>query len=72
MKKIRFIIHPEYFDANNIFSYTFIHNLKHKQKMAQDLSIKIKIALKKQILGNNFKHQIHQIQRITVRNGKTE
>ena len=46
-KKIRFIIHPEYFDANNIFSHPFIHNLKHKSNMVQDMSRKMRIALKK-------------------------
>ena len=45
-KKRKFIIHPEYFDARNIFSYPFIQNLKHKPKMVQDMSIQIKIALK--------------------------
>ena len=44
-QKREFIIHPEYFDANNIFSNTFIQNIKHKPKMVQDLSRKIKIAL---------------------------
>ena len=29
-KKRKFIIHPEFFDANNIFSNPFIHNLKQK------------------------------------------
>ena len=46
-KKRKFIIHPEYFDANNIFSHTFIHNLRHKPKMVQYLSRKMKIDLKK-------------------------
>ena len=36
-KKRKFIIHPEYFDANNIFSHTFIQNLEHKPNMVQDL-----------------------------------
>ena len=36
-KKREFIIHPEYFDANNIFSYLFIQNIKHKPKLVQDL-----------------------------------
>ena len=42
-------IHQEYFDAKNIFSHSFIHNLKHKPKIFQDLSIQMKISLKKQI-----------------------
>ena len=45
-KKIKFIIHPEYFDANNIFSHSFIHNLKHKPNMVQDMSRQMNIALK--------------------------
>ena len=32
-KKRKFIIHPEYFDANNIFSHPFIQNLKYKPNM---------------------------------------
>ena len=44
-KKIKFIIHPEYFDSNNIFSPPFIQNLKHKPNMVQYLSRQIKIAL---------------------------
>ena len=44
-KKRKFIIHPEYFDANNIFSHPFIKNLKHKPNMVQDLLRKMKIAL---------------------------
>ena len=44
-KKIKFIIHPESLDANNIFSHPFIQNLKHKQNMVQKLSRQIKIAL---------------------------
>ena len=31
----------------------------------------MKIALKKQRFNNSVKHKIHQIQRITFRNGKT-
>ena len=41
-KKIRFIIHPEYFDANNIFSHPCIHNLKHKPNIVQHLSRQMK------------------------------
>ena len=40
--------------------------------MVQYLSRKIKIALKKQRLEKSFKHKIHQIIRITSKNGKTE
>ena len=61
-KKRKLIIYPEYFDANNIFSNLFTHNLKHKANMIQELSIQMKIALKKQRLENSFKQQIHQIQ----------
>ena len=32
-------IHPEYFDANNVFLHSIIHNLKNKPNMFQDLSI---------------------------------
>ena len=71
-KKIRFIIHTEFFDAKNIFSHLFIHNIKHKPNTVQDLSIQMKISLKKQILDNSGNHQIHQILRITIKNGKTE
>ena len=46
-KKRKFIIHTEYFDANNIFSHLFIQNLKHKPNMFQELSIQIEISLKK-------------------------
>ena len=45
-KTINFIIHPEYFDASNIFSYPFIHNLKNKPNMVQYLSRQMKIPLK--------------------------
>ena len=40
--------------------------------MVQDLSRQIKIALKKQILGNSVEQKIHQIHCITGSNGKTE
>ena len=40
-KKRKFIIYPEYFDANNIFSHPFIQNLKHKPNMVQDLKIQM-------------------------------
>ena len=45
-KKRKFIIHPEYSDANNILSRPFIHNLRHKPNMVQDLSRQMKIALR--------------------------
>ena len=40
--------------------------------MVQYLFRQMKIALKQHILGNSFKHQIHQIIFITSSNGKTE
>ena len=43
----KFIIHPECFDANNIFSHQFIQNFKYKPNMDQDMSIQMKISLKK-------------------------
>ena len=46
-KKRRFIIDPEYLDANNIFSHPFIHNIKHKPNMVWDLLRQMKISLKK-------------------------
>ena len=70
-KKIKFIIHPEFFDANNIISDPFIHNLKLKPNMVHDMSIKMNISMEKQILENSFKNQIHQIICITSKNGKT-
>ena len=70
--KNKFIIHPEFLDANNILSHPFIHNLKHEPNMVQDLSRQMKISLKKQKLDNSVKHQIHLIIRIASKNGKTE
>ena len=61
IQKIKFIIHSEYFDANNIFLHLFIYNLKHKPNMVQDLSRKMNIALKEKRLEKSVKHQIHQI-----------
>ena len=72
IQKIKFIIHPEYFDANNILSHPFIHYLKHKPNMVHFLSRQMKISLKKQRFENSVKHQIHQRQLITDTNGKTE
>ena len=46
-QKRKFIIHPEHFDANDIFSDPFIQNIKHKPNMIQDLSRQINIALEK-------------------------
>ena len=40
--------------------------------MVQDILRQIKIALKKHILDNSDEQEIHKIQRITGRNGKTE
>ena len=70
--KRKFIIHPEYFDANNILSHQFIQNFKHKPNMVKYLSRQMNIALKKQRLENSVEQKIHQIQRITDRNGKTD
>ena len=67
-----FIIHPDCFDANNIFSHPFIQNLKHKPNMVQYLSRQMKIFFKKQRLENSLKQQIHPIIRITSNNVKTE
>ena len=53
IKRRKVITHPVYFNADNIFSHPFIQNLKHKPNMVQDLSRKIKAALKKQILENS-------------------
>ena len=41
----KFIVHPGYLDANNIFSHLFIENLKHKPNMVQELSRHMKISL---------------------------
>ena len=41
-KKIKCIIHLEYFYANNIFSHPFIQNLIHKPNMIQYLSKQMK------------------------------
>ena len=40
--------------------------------MFQYLSRQINISLKKQRVENSVNHQIHQILRITIKNGKTE
>ena len=40
--------------------------------MVHDLSIQMNISLKKQILEDSFKYQIHQIICITIKNGKTK
>ena len=45
VKGRKFIIHGEYFDATNIFSHPFLHNLKHIPNIVQDLSKPIKKAL---------------------------
>ena len=44
-KKGKFIIHHEFFDANNIISDPFIQNLKRKPNMVHDLSRQRKISL---------------------------
>ena len=72
IQKRRFIIHPEIVYANNIFSHSLIHNLKHKTNMFQDLSIQMKIPLEKHRLDNSVKQQIHQIIFIIIKNGKIE
>ena len=51
-KKRNFNIYAEYFDANNILSHPFLHNLKHRQHVVQDLSKQIKKALQKHRLDN--------------------
>ena len=71
-KKRKYIIQPEFFDANNIISDPFIQNIKCKPNMVHDLSRKMKISILKTNIGEKFKHQIHQIIRITSKNGKTE
>ena len=70
--KYIYIIHTDYFDTNNIFSRPFIQNLTNEPNMVQDLSIQMNMALKKHILYNIVKHQIHHIICITSNNGKTE
>ena len=40
--------------------------------MVHNLSIKMEISLKNQILENSVKQKIHQIIHITIKNGKTE
>ena len=52
-KKVKVFIHPQFSDANNIFSHPFIHNLKHKPNVVQDLSRQMKISQKKDI-GEQF------------------
>ena len=61
-----------FFNANNIISDPFIQNLKRKPNMVHDLSRQMKISLKKHRLENSVKNQIHQIIRITSKNGRTE
>ena len=39
------IIHPEYFNANNIFSHPFIQNIKRKPNMVQEMSRQMNTAL---------------------------
>ena len=47
----KWIFHPEYLDANNIFSHPFIQNIKHKPNTIQELSRQMKIALLKTEIG---------------------
>ena len=47
VKRRKFIIHPRYFDANNIFSRQFIQNLKHRSNVFQYLSTTMKKAILK-------------------------
>ena len=37
VKGRKFNIHEGYFDAKNIFSRTFLHHLKHRPDIVQDL-----------------------------------
>ena len=53
--KKKVFIHPECFDAKNIFSHPFIQNLKHKPNMVHDLSRQMKIPLKKKDIGEQCK-----------------
>ena len=43
----KFTINAEYLDANNIFSHQFLHNLKHRPNIIQDLSKPTKKAFKR-------------------------
>ena len=45
VKGRKFIIHAEYFDANNIFSHQFLQNIKHRPNIVQDLSTPMKKVL---------------------------
>ena len=51
------IIHPEYSDAKNFFSHTFIHNLKQKTNIVQYLSIQMKTALKYLYIGEQCQRE---------------
>ena len=53
-KKRKFIIHPGFFDAKNIISDPFIHNIKRKPNMVHDLSRQMKISLLKTEIGEQF------------------
>ena len=44
-KGITFIIHAEYFDAKNIFSRRFLHNIRHRPNVVQSLSTTMKKAI---------------------------
>ena len=45
IKGRKFIIHAEYFDANNIFSHRFLQNIKHRPNVVQDLSTPMNKAI---------------------------
>ena len=45
VKGSKFIIHPEYFDTNNIFSHRFLQNLNHRPNVFQYLSTPTKKLL---------------------------
>ena len=60
------------FDANNIISDPFIQNPKRKPNMVHDLSRNMKTSQNKIKSENSVKHRIHEIIRITNKNGKTE
>ena len=71
-KQKKFIIHLEFMVANHKITYKFIQNLKSNPNKVHDLTIEIKISLKKQILEKSIKLQIHKITRITDNNSKTD
>ena len=72
VKQIKFIVHPEFMVANNIFADQFIQNLKNNPNKVHKLPSEMKRSLKKQRLEKSIKLKIHKITRITDNNGKTE